>query len=145
MLPAEPVKRLNLSQIFTDDHRVGGEHGIVAAGGDRHAQGGQLATRLAGVGVHGRHRPAQILDQADHHAALIGQAGVVSLSSGSLPDVCSGGGQEHRLRDQLPGQAAMRGHWHEQTITSTSVNGWKTFTWSGGAMILAGLRSWDAR
>ena len=64
-----------------------------AAGGDRLAQGGQLATRLAGVGVHGRHRPAQILDQADHRAALIGQAGVVSLSSGGLPDVCSGAGR----------------------------------------------------
>jgi hypothetical protein len=51
VLPAEPVKRLDLSQIFTDDHRVGGEHGIVAASGDRLAQGGQLATRLAGVGA----------------------------------------------------------------------------------------------
>jgi hypothetical protein len=46
-----------------------------------------------GEPLHGRHRPAQILDQADHHAALIGQAGVVSLSSSGLPDVCSGAGR----------------------------------------------------
>jgi hypothetical protein len=46
VLAAQQVERLDLVQA-ADHHRVGGEHGIVAASGDRLHQGGQLAALMA--------------------------------------------------------------------------------------------------
>jgi hypothetical protein len=73
VLAAEPIERFDLAQV-SNHHRVEGEHGIVAASGDRLDQDGQLAvtraTGLADIGIHSRNRPAHVLDQIDHQVTL---------------------------------------------------------------------------
>lgn len=73
--------------------RVVHDHRIVPAGGDRLDQLRMPAAWLAGVGVDGRCRPAQVPGRTDHPVTLHDHAGVTGGGGIPGPDVGRGPGR----------------------------------------------------